>query len=57
MWDLFDKKIINNSDVIFIEEQTIEYYDKKEKPKSDGISYANIIPNSPSENFDDGEDI
>lgn len=40
--------------MIFIEDQTIEYVDKAEKPKSDARSYTDVVPKTPSGNFAEG---
>lgn len=57
LWDLIDKKIIRSRDVIFLEDQTIEDFDKIEKPKSDGRRYMDVVPKHPSVNFVYGGDI
>lgn len=43
--------------VIFLEAQTIEYFNKAKKPKSDVISYTDVVPKPPSGNFVDGGDM
>lgn len=55
--DPVDKRIIRSHDVIFLEDQIIEDFDKIEKPKYDGRSYTDVVPKPPSGIFFDGGDI
>ena len=47
LWDLVDKKIIRSRDVIFFEDQTIEDFEKIEKPKSPKESAIDLSPSPP----------
>ncbi|CAJ2658330.1 unnamed protein product [Trifolium pratense] len=57
LWDPVDKKIIRSRDVIFLEDQTIENFDKAEKQKSDARSYIDVVPKPPSRTLVDGGDV
>ncbi|CAJ2642124.1 unnamed protein product [Trifolium pratense] len=57
LWDPIDKKIIRSRDVIFLEDQTIEDFDKAEKQKSDARSYIDVVPKPPSRTLVDGGDV
>ncbi|KAL5863382.1 hypothetical protein ACOSQ3_000896 [Xanthoceras sorbifolium] len=53
LWDPVNKRIIRSRDVVFLEDQTIEDFEKPEKPQSDEIP-VNLEPVSPPTNSDEG---
>ncbi|MCI55029.1 hypothetical protein A2U01_0076279, partial [Trifolium medium] len=57
LWDPVVKKIIRSRDVIFLEDQTIEAFDKAEKQKSDARSYIDVVPKPLSGTLVDGGDV
>ena len=53
LWDPISKRIVRSRDVVFLEDQTIEDFEKSEKPQSYEI-LVNLDPVSPPINPDDG---
>ncbi|CAJ2628405.1 unnamed protein product [Trifolium pratense] len=57
LWDPVDKKIVRSRDVKFLEDQTIEDFEKAEKQKSDARSYIDVVPKPPSGTLVDRGDV
>ncbi|MCI15183.1 retrotransposon-like protein, partial [Trifolium medium] len=57
LWEPVDKKIIRSRDVIFLEDQTIEDFDKTEEKISDARSNNDVVHKPPSESSIDGGDM
>ena len=57
LWDPVNKKIIRSRDVVFFEEQTIEDFDKPEKPKSINSEqfHSDLTPTPMTYSNDEGD--
>jgi len=56
-WDPVDKKIVRSQDTIFLEDQTIEDINKKEKPKQVTHEFIDVEPEPSAKVVDHGGDV
>jgi len=57
LWDPIDNEIIRSCELIYLEDQNFEDFDKYDKHKCDARSYIDGVPKSPNETFVDDGDI